>query len=98
MTYQIEFSEEAERHLLALPARNRATLLDAIESQLSHEPTTPTRNRKLLRPNPVATWQLRVDDFRIFYNVDQDRILVIVIAIGFKEHNRLTIDGKVIKL
>jgi len=42
---------EAKRHgqLRALPARQRALLLDSIEQQLVYEPLTETRNRK-----PVA--------------------------------------------
>jgi mRNA-degrading endonuclease RelE of RelBE toxin-antitoxin system len=98
MTFEIEFSEDSERHLTALLSRDRKTLLDAIETQLSHEPTQPTRHRKLLRPNPLAAWELRVGDFRVFYNVEEQRILVIVVAVGRKEHNELTIDGKVIPL
>lgn len=98
MAYVIEFSEDAERHLANLSARDRGTVLDAIETNLSHEPTTPTKHRKLLRPNPVASWELRVGEFRVFYNVQQEHILVIVVAVGRKEHNQLTIDGKVIPL
>ena len=98
MTFEIEFSADSERQLSELAARDRRMLLDSIETHLSHEPTTPTNNRKLLRSNPVAAWELRVADFRVFYNVESDRILVIVVALGRKDHNRLTIDGKVIPL
>lgn len=98
MTYEIEFSADSERQLAELSVRDRRMLLDSIETQLSHEPTTPTKNRKLLRPNPVAAWELRVANFRVFYNVENERILVIVVAVGRKEHNQLTIDGKVIPL
>ena len=98
MTYEIEFSADSERQLAELSARDRRMLLDSIETQLSHEPTVPTRHRKLLRSNPIAAWELRAGDFRVFYNVESERILVIVIAVGRKEHNQLTIDGKVIPL
>lgn len=47
MAYEIEFSEDAERHLHALSARDRRTLLDRVEEQLTHQPTEPTRHRKL---------------------------------------------------
>lgn len=98
MTYEIEFSEDSERQLAEFAARDRRTVLDFIETQLSHEPTVPTKNRKLLRPNPIAAWELRIGDFRVFYNVEQQRILVIIVAVGRKTHNELTIDGKVIPL
>lgn len=98
MSYEIEFSEDAERQLAEFSSRDRKTLLDSIETQLSHEPTTPTKHRKLLRPNPVAAWELRVGDFRVFYNVELQHILVIVVAVGRKDHNQLAIDGKVVPL
>jgi mRNA-degrading endonuclease RelE of RelBE toxin-antitoxin system len=98
MVYVIEFSADAERHLADLSVRDRHTVLDAIETQLGHEPMTPTKHRKLLRPNPVAAWELRIGEFRVFYNVQQEHILVVVVAVGRKEHNQLTINGKVIPL
>ena len=98
MSYSIEFSEDAERHLSLLRARDRPIVLDAIEEQLTHHPTVAIRNRKLLRENPLASWELRVEDLRVFYNVDDERRVVIVVAIGRKVHNVLTIEGKAYSL
>lgn len=66
MAYAIEFSEDAEQHLRELSPRDRATVLEAIEVQLEHEPGVATRHRKLLRENPLAAWELRMRDYRIF--------------------------------
>jgi mRNA-degrading endonuclease RelE of RelBE toxin-antitoxin system len=98
MRYEIEFTEQAERHLSRLSARDRAVVLDAIEQQLRHQPTVPTRNRKELRPNPLAPWELRVGSFRVFYDVDGERVIVLIVAIGAKEHNVLRIEGKEYRL
>src|SRR5437879_713490 len=89
VAFNIESSEDAERHLSLLSARDRATLIDAIEEQLTQQPTTATRHRKLLRANPLCAWELRVGDFRVFYNVDEEQELVILVAIGAKLHNVL---------
>jgi mRNA-degrading endonuclease RelE of RelBE toxin-antitoxin system len=94
MAHKIEFSEDAEGHLKKLTARERGIVLDAIDDQLTHQPREPTRNRKLLRENPLASWELRVGDWRVFYNVDEAEELVIVVAVGFKKHNTLFIEGK----
>lgn len=64
MSHRIRFSNSATQHLAALSARDRAALLDAIEVHLTYQPTMVTRNRKRLRPNPVATWVLRVGHLR----------------------------------
>jgi len=94
MAFEIEFSEDAEGHLRKLSARDRGIILDAVEDQLTHQPDQPTRNRKLLRENPLAAWELRVGAWRVFYNADKDAGLVVVVAVGFKDHNTLFIDGK----
>ncbi len=66
MPYQIEFATSVTRQLEALTANERATLLGAIEQQLVHEPLVETKNRKLLRQNPVAPRELRVGELRVF--------------------------------
>ena len=92
--YSIELSEDAERQLVTVAAHGRAILVDAMKKQLRHEPTSPSRHRKQLKPNPLAAWELRVGEFRVFYNVDQSRSAVLVVAIGMKVHNRLLIEGQ----
>jgi mRNA-degrading endonuclease RelE of RelBE toxin-antitoxin system len=54
MTWEVEFSDDAIRHLRALAARVRNVILDAIEKLLTSEPNVATPRRKPLRPNPLA--------------------------------------------
>jgi hypothetical protein len=60
MAYEIRSAASVKKHLKALTARERATVLEEIERQLAHEPLVETRRRKPLRPNPVAPWELRI--------------------------------------
>ena len=81
MAYEIILSPEALDHLAAFPARQRRILFDAIETQLAREPTRITQQRKRMRPNPLASWELRVGQFRVYYQVemrpaDQDVVYV----------------------
>ncbi len=92
--FEIQLSEDAERHLKALSTRDQRIVVDAIEEQLAHQPTVPTRNRKQLRPNPLAVWELRVQTFRVLYNVEEDIVTVFVVAIAVKEGNTFIIDGE----
>jgi mRNA-degrading endonuclease RelE of RelBE toxin-antitoxin system len=92
--FEIRFSEDAERHLKQFPARDRRILLAAIEEQLTHQPIVPTRNRKQLRPNPLAAWELRVQEFRVLYNVEEEVVTVLVVAIAVKEGNKFIIEGE----
>src|SRR5215831_7130355 len=94
MAFQIEFSSASERQLGQMTARDRSILLGAVEQQLTHEPVVPTHHRKLLRENPLADWELRVGEYRVFYRVVSDQDLVVIVAIGVKSHNVLRIEGK----
>jgi mRNA-degrading endonuclease RelE of RelBE toxin-antitoxin system len=59
-----------------------------------HQPTQETRNRKKLRPNQIAEWELRVDKFRIFYDLDEAREVVKIEAVGYKKGSCLFIHGE----
>ena len=99
MAYKVEFAESVREHLQKLTAHQRVKVLDAIEKQLVHEPLTETRNRKLLRPNPLAPWELRIGNLRIFYEVaPEEPTTVRILAIGIKKGNRLFIAGEEISL
>ena len=66
---------------------------------MAHEPTVETRNRKPMRPNPIAAWELRIGDFRVYYDVvTEPDPAVSVLAIGVKSHNRVTIGGVEVQL
>ena len=99
MAYRIQFAESAEKQFAQLTARQQAIILDAVKVQLRYEPFRETRNRKRLRPNPLAPWELRVGALRAFYEVDAGEAdLVNVLAIGVKKGNRLFVAGKEIRI
>ena len=72
--------------------------MDAVAEQLTHQPDQPTARRKPLEDNPIAPWELRVGDYRIFYDLNHDDQVVVVVAVGQKSHNRLRIGGEEIEL
>ena len=99
MFYRLRFAQSAEQQFIGFNARDRRSMLDQIKRQLQHEPFTETKNRKRLRPNPVAPWELRVGRLRVFYEVDAvNADLVNILAVGIKEGNRLFIADKEVKL
>jgi mRNA-degrading endonuclease RelE of RelBE toxin-antitoxin system len=82
-----------------LTAGERAIILDAIERQLVHEPLKETRHRKPLRPNPVAPWEFRVGQLRVFYEVaGHDTPTVRILAVGRKRRNAVIIGDREIQL
>jgi mRNA-degrading endonuclease RelE of RelBE toxin-antitoxin system len=55
-----------------------------------------TDRRKLLEPNNLAPWELRIDDYRVFYDIEDDTVHVT--AVGYKHHNDLYIRGRKVRL
>ena len=99
MRYRIEYSPDTQEHFRALTVRQQSIILDSVERQLKYQPTVETRNRKPMRPNPLAPWELRIGDLRVYYDVEDDpEPLVYIRAIGIKERNRVRIGKEVIAL
>lgn len=99
MAFSIFYSPEAVDHLAALPKAAQTLVLDQVEEQLALEPGVPTRKRKVLRPNPIAPWELRLGDVRVFYAIEeQPEPKVTVAAVGIKRHNKLWIGKERIDL
>jgi mRNA-degrading endonuclease RelE of RelBE toxin-antitoxin system len=94
MPYEIIFEPDAMDHLRALSARDRATVFEKVEGQLSYEPGKETRHRKRLRPNPLAPWEVRIGTLRVFYDINEEASEVRIVAVGRKRGNRLFIAGQ----
>jgi mRNA-degrading endonuclease RelE of RelBE toxin-antitoxin system len=98
LPYRIEYSPDAEDHLRRLTARQRATVLDSVDEQLTHTPREETRNRKPMRPNSLAPWELRIGDLRVYYDVDEELELVLIRAVGIKVRNLVRIGKDIFEL
>ncbi len=93
-TFELQFSQNAKEDLKSFKKTEQTSILDAIPEQLASEPLTETRNRKPLRANDLAAWELRIDRYRVFYDVDSENSIVFIRAVGWKDHNILWIRGK----
>ena len=93
MAFEIELTQTAAEHIRAFRKFEQQIILDAVAVQLPYEPTKESRNRKLLGENELSDWELRVGKYRIFYDVmiEEDRQIVKIKAVGYKEHNILYI-------
>jgi mRNA-degrading endonuclease RelE of RelBE toxin-antitoxin system len=92
--FQIEFTPEAVEDLRRLRKYDQQLILAAIEEQLPNQAAQETRNRKRLRPNQLAEWELRAGAFRVFYDVDTDNAVVKIEAVGSKEGSKLFVHGE----
>ncbi|HVT57062.1 MAG TPA: type II toxin-antitoxin system RelE/ParE family toxin [Thermoanaerobaculia bacterium] len=96
--FQVDLTDEARSDLLYYAVLERKTIIAEIRAQLSHQPLAATKNRKPLRANPIASWELRIGRFRVFYEVDASSRTVRIIAVGAKERSLLFIRGREVRL
>ncbi|MFZ2360180.1 MAG: hypothetical protein WA040_12630 [Anaerolineae bacterium] len=92
--FEITLTPSAFDDLYWFRMTDRRIILDGIEEQLSHQPHIVTRNRKRLRPTRVAEWELRIDKFRVFYDLSIVEQWVEVKMVGHKLGNRLVVRGQ----
>jgi mRNA-degrading endonuclease RelE of RelBE toxin-antitoxin system len=88
--FAIRFARGALGDLKRLRVHDRARVVDEIERRHGEQPLEPSRDRKeltaLVPPweHVPPVWELRVDDYRIFYDVDTGARLVVVRAVRRK--------------
>lgn len=96
--FEIRFAESVEDDLRKIQVYYRDRILDSIEEQLTYEPETPTRNRKLLEnltppwQTVAPIWELRVGEYRVFYDVSAAEPVVYVRAVRKKPPGTKTED------
>lgn len=96
--YTLRYAAGVAGDLKKIRAYERKRILGAIEKQLRHQPSLETRNRKTisgLEPpwdHREPIWELRVGQYRIFYDVDELDQVVIVRAVRHKPPHQRTED------
>jgi len=96
--YEIEITDLAAEELRDIRVFDRRRVVDAIRKQLTHQPTVTTRNRKRLDAavpdfeHTLPIWELRVGEYRVFYDVDESSHSVYVRAIRRKKPDQATED------
>ena len=100
MAFDIEFTEVAATHVRLYRKFEQRVILDGVEAQLTYDADIETRNRKQLGENELSDWELRIEKFRVFYDIliEGNRQIVKIKAVGHKEHNKLFIGRKEVRL
>lgn len=77
MGYRVEFLPSALRELKRIRDRRLITRIHAALDALAANPRPPS-SRKLSGEN---AWRVRVGDTRVIYQIEDDRLLVIVVRV-----------------
>ena len=88
MKYRIEFKRSAAKALKQLPKPDRRRIRDKIDSLAENLPDPATT--KMKGDNPFH--RVRVGDYRIIYEIQEDTLLILVLKIGHRKevYRRLT--------
>mgnify|MGYP001552251851 CR=1 FL=1 len=77
--YSVEFTRTATKALARMP-RNIALLIRGKILKLSADPYAPNNNVAALKGRPG--YRLRVNDWRVIYELDNGRLVILVLEIG----------------
>lgn len=94
----VEISDLALSQLKGIRTHERRRIVDAIYQQLEHQPTMVTLNRKCLKgaepdfEHVPPLWELRVGDYRVFYDVYEGTQTVFVRVVLRKDPRQTTGD------
>ena len=81
MRREIIFAPEAVQDLKRLSARDRSVICDAIERYLRHDADQARESRvKRLRGLSQPQYRLRIEEFRVFYDVSDDAVEVLAVV------------------
>jgi mRNA interferase RelE/StbE len=80
--YRVDIDRPAMRDLAKLPLELRSRIVARIQA-LGADPR-PRGARKLT--GSTDRYRIRVGDYRVLYRVDDDVLLVLVVAVALREH------------
>lgn len=80
MTYRVEFTPSAAKVLRLLDSVAATRIRGAI-MLLAHDPRPPGARRLTGRPG----YRVRVGDYRIIYVIEDEALLILVVALGHRK-------------
>lgn len=96
MEYSINITPDAQGDIRYLKAYEQRIIMRSIREFLTYDVRIETNRRKALEPNQIGSWELRIDIYRIFYDIEE--ATVYITAVGYKDHNDLYIRGRKVTL
>lgn len=83
MKYKVNYLPKALKELQKLDKYTQRILIEWIEKNLV-DCDDPRTHGKPLTANRVGQWRYRVGDYRIIAKIEDDKLIILVIAIGHR--------------
>ena len=91
--FRIEFTPEAVDDLRSLRKYDQQAVLSAIEDQLPHQ-AARNAQPKTASAQPARRMGIRAGEFRVFYDIDVENMMVKIEAVGYKQGGKLFVHGQ----
>lgn len=83
MSYTVEYSSNARKFIKKLDKYTKALLKNWINKNLEGC-TNPFQHGKPLTADKKGLWRYRVGDYRLICDVQQDKVIIIIVEIGHR--------------
>lgn len=83
MTFHVEVTESARKGLKKLDGYTQRMIISWLEKNLEGC-ENPRQHGKPLSANRVGQWRYRVGDYRIIAKIEDNKLIILVIAIGHR--------------
>ena len=80
MTYKLFIEKSAQKDLSKIPQKDQNRIIKSIQA-LSKNPRS-TKSKKLVGRD---AWRIRVGDYRVIYEIHDERLLILIVVIGHRK-------------
>jgi len=81
MIWTIEFTGAARKQFRKISTSDRERLISFLEERVANHPD-PRRMAKRLSGGKDERWQFRVGRYRVIFEIEDEKLVIVVIAIG----------------
>jgi mRNA interferase RelE/StbE len=81
MAYKVDILRSAQKQLAKIDQEKQGRIIEALRN-LAETPRPHGSQKLTARP----AWRIRVGSYRIIYEIHDDRLTVLIIAIGHRSH------------
>jgi mRNA interferase RelE/StbE len=79
--YQVQILRSAQKQLSKINYNEQDRIITALRN-LAKDPRPQGSKKLSVRP----AWRIRIGSYRVIYEIQDDRLIVLVIAIGHRSH------------
>ena len=83
--WKIEWDSRALKEARKLDLTTRKRIIDYLENRVLKS-QDPYQYGKPLKGNKAGIWRYRVGDYRILCSIEEEKLVILVIAVGHRKH------------